>query len=288
MAAGGSRGSGATLQPAAIQGLVEQRAGAPGLPSYLLPPEEPAPRATDAAEPEMDLALRAEAPASELGEAPITSGSGESFLPAAEPAPRPQPQEPARTSRQKPSPASAPERASVQREVVQPQLEPPPARLQLASTAHEMSPSPREAPRLLDQPATSHGIRAATADEDLAPAAPNVRSAPVDGTSRRTSARRECTSNPFSPSLHRRVRAGCALQLSVGESYQLSVTAGPLAWRTQAVRDIGWRSSNPAVATVDENGVVRAVSPGRVIMTVSAPGMGGSAAVIVTAPSQMP
>lgn len=247
MAAGGSRGPGAALQPAATQGLVEQHAGGPGFPAYLLPPEEPASGTVDAADVEMNLALMDEAPPSAHDEL-------------------------ARTSWRAPPPASARERSRAEREAMQPQPEPPPARLQLASTALEASPSPPAAPRLLHQPSTSGAFRAPPADEGPA----------------RTAARRECASNPFDPNTHRRARAACALQLAMGESLQLTVTAGPLAWRTQAVQHIGWRSSNPAIATVDENGVVRAVTPGRVTMTATAPGMGGTATIIVTAPSEVP
>lgn len=57
---------------------------------------------------------------------------------------------------------------------------------------------------------------------------------------------------------------------TVGEKYQMPVTLTP----ANAHASITWTSSNPAVATVDANGLITAVSRGTVDITASIPGVG--------------
>lgn len=55
------------------------------------------------------------------------------------------------------------------------------------------------------------------------------------------------------------------LQLAVGDSVRLSYTLTP----ADAVASVEWSSSNEAVATVDKRGIVRAVSSGSAVVSVS-------------------
>ena len=49
------------------------------------------------------------------------------------------------------------------------------------------------------------------------------------------------------------------LTLSPGETHELKVTVGP---KDATVKTVTWYTENESIATVDENGVVTAVSPG--------------------------
>jgi uncharacterized protein YjdB len=72
-----------------------------------------------------------------------------------------------------------------------------------------------------------------------------------------------------------------AATLSVGETARL--TAAPQAsGGTAAHRPLAWSSSDPAVATVGNDGLVTAVSPGKATISVAAEGITGRAAVTVT------
>lgn len=54
---------------------------------------------------------------------------------------------------------------------------------------------------------------------------------------------------------------------NAGETEQpLAIASGP-AGPLDLSRQVTWQSSNPAVATVDNNGVVRAVAPGKAVIT---------------------
>lgn len=54
--------------------------------------------------------------------------------------------------------------------------------------------------------------------------------------------------------------------LSVGESLQLLVRVNP----DDAIQDVVWASSYPDIASVSENGLVSALSPGSTVISVTA------------------
>jgi uncharacterized protein YjdB len=68
------------------------------------------------------------------------------------------------------------------------------------------------------------------------------------------------------------------LSIYVGESTRLRATVSP---EDADDRSVNWKSSNTDIATVSENGVVTAHSPGTVIITVTTNDGGYSAAIIV-------
>ncbi len=68
----------------------------------------------------------------------------------------------------------------------------------------------------------------------------------------------------------------------VGSSFQLEATVGP----ADAVnKKVGWSSSNPGIATVDQNGLVSVIAPGMAVITVTTAEGGHSASCIVNDPS---
>jgi uncharacterized protein YjdB len=74
-----------------------------------------------------------------------------------------------------------------------------------------------------------------------------------------------------------------AVTLQVGQGTTLA--AAPLAADGTALagRSVAWSSSNPAVATVDGGGAVRALAPGSATITATSEGRTGSATITVTA-----
>jgi uncharacterized protein YjdB len=73
-------------------------------------------------------------------------------------------------------------------------------------------------------------------------------------------------------------------EVSVGRTLQLAATALDRRGNTLA-RTIAWSSSSPDVATVDDDGMVKGVSPGRATITASAGGQSGSAEITVVNPT---
>ncbi len=71
-----------------------------------------------------------------------------------------------------------------------------------------------------------------------------------------------------------------AVELQVNQGVALTATAAP---NVPLPRETAWSSNNPAVATVDENGVVKAVAPGTAIITATVDGKTASCTVTVTA-----
>ena len=71
--------------------------------------------------------------------------------------------------------------------------------------------------------------------------------------------------------------------LTVGGSVQLSATATAPSGEALTDRQISWKSSNEAVATVDQTGRVTAISPGAASITATSEGRSASAAVTVSA-----
>jgi len=79
-----------------------------------------------------------------------------------------------------------------------------------------------------------------------------------------------------------------ALQLSAGASGALSAQVTDVAGNVLTDRRIVWASSNPAVATVSDRGVVTAVQAGRADIAATAEGKSGIAVVTVLAlPAQV-
>jgi uncharacterized protein YjdB/protocatechuate 3,4-dioxygenase beta subunit len=74
-----------------------------------------------------------------------------------------------------------------------------------------------------------------------------------------------------------------SLTLKAGEEYTLVATITP-AEAFSFDREVSWSSSNPAVATVDEHGLVAAVGPGRADITVTSADGGRRAVCRVTVP----
>ena len=70
-------------------------------------------------------------------------------------------------------------------------------------------------------------------------------------------------------------------QLNTGATRALSATVAPEDAMNRAVT---WTSSNPAVATVDDNGLVRAVGPGTATITVTTVEGGFTDSIVVTVP----
>ena len=72
-----------------------------------------------------------------------------------------------------------------------------------------------------------------------------------------------------------------ALALTVGESAQLTATVAP---EDATDKTVTWTSSDPDVATVDENGVVTAHAAGTAMITAAAGGVTASCTVTVSTP----
>ena len=71
------------------------------------------------------------------------------------------------------------------------------------------------------------------------------------------------------------------LTLFIGDDYQLKATVLP---RNAFDRSITWSSSNPAIATVDQNGTIKAIKEGTVTITAKAGGKEASCVVEVKIP----
>ena len=76
-----------------------------------------------------------------------------------------------------------------------------------------------------------------------------------------------------------------SLTLDVGESGKLSATAADASGRELRGASITWRSANPAIATVDASGMVRAVAPGLTGITAAVGQRLATATVTVLAPA---
>ncbi len=98
-----------------------------------------------------------------------------------------------------------------------------------------------------------------------------LRSQPVD-----------CNSSRFDPfGQHAAADANCSIQLTVGQSFRMRVAPGPLSPDRRPVRRVAWSSSDPSVAVVNREGVVRALRPGAATITASTGEMGGTATIRV-------
>jgi alpha-tubulin suppressor-like RCC1 family protein len=78
------------------------------------------------------------------------------------------------------------------------------------------------------------------------------------------------------------VVAPAALELKVGDARQIAATPQDAQGRTLQ-KAVTWRSSDAAIATVDNSGSVRALSGGSAVITAAADGIEGKATVTVTA-----
>jgi hypothetical protein len=76
-----------------------------------------------------------------------------------------------------------------------------------------------------------------------------------------------------------------SVDLAVGETMQLSFTPKLSNSGAFIVKSLSWSSSAPAVATVDPNGIVTAVSPGSSFVIVTVDGYSGQTTVNVKAAS---
>jgi uncharacterized protein YjdB len=74
-----------------------------------------------------------------------------------------------------------------------------------------------------------------------------------------------------------------SVDLVVGETMQLSFTPKLSNSGAFIVKSLSWSSSTPAVATVDPNGIVTAVSPGSSFVIVNVDGYSGQTTVNVKA-----
>jgi uncharacterized protein YjdB len=70
--------------------------------------------------------------------------------------------------------------------------------------------------------------------------------------------------------------------LAVGESRQLSATLRSATGATLTGRTISWVSTNAAVATVDANGLVRAIATGSATIRATSEGKTGTSSITVT------
>lgn len=71
-------------------------------------------------------------------------------------------------------------------------------------------------------------------------------------------------------------------ELSVGEANQIFVYLESASYETVPNEDLRWWSSDPEIATVNDNGVVRAVAPGRTTINVELVEMGLNASTEIT------
>jgi uncharacterized protein YjdB len=74
--------------------------------------------------------------------------------------------------------------------------------------------------------------------------------------------------------------------VTAGQTTTLTATLRDASGNTLAGRIIGWTSSDPAIATVSQSGVVTGVAPGIATITATSEGQSGSASVTVVAGSQ--
>ena len=72
-----------------------------------------------------------------------------------------------------------------------------------------------------------------------------------------------------------------ATQIEIGSNIQLSVRVVDASGTTLTGRVITWQSSAPAIATVDNNGIVSGLAPGAVTITASSEGVSGTAQLTV-------
>ena len=72
--------------------------------------------------------------------------------------------------------------------------------------------------------------------------------------------------------------------VAIGGSAQLSATLRDASGNTLIGRTVSWTSSAPAVASVDQNGLVRGLAAGSVTITATSEGQSGTASVSVTGP----
>lgn len=70
-----------------------------------------------------------------------------------------------------------------------------------------------------------------------------------------------------------------SLNIKVGDSYQLKATIYPA---TTTDKTVTWNSNNPEVATVDNNGNVRAIEVGNAVITVKTGSVSNTCSVVVT------
>ncbi|HEV2132497.1 MAG TPA: protein kinase [Longimicrobiaceae bacterium] len=164
----------------------------------------------------------------------------------------------------------------------------PPAREQPATPAATPSTKPeRRAPARVAVP-TPVALNTAAARQGLYLATP-VDLPPERAATGRRAQPADCNSSRFDPyGQHQTTDARCSIQLAVGESFRMRVAAGPLSVDRRPVRRVAWSSSNPSVAVVDREGVVRALRPGGATITASSGEMGGTATirVVTGAPAQ--
>lgn len=76
-----------------------------------------------------------------------------------------------------------------------------------------------------------------------------------------------------------------SLSVEPGEHAQLSAQRYRNDTATDFTAKATWRSSNTAVATVDATGLVKAVKPGRTVVTGTADGASSSTEIVVTSPA---
>jgi trimeric autotransporter adhesin len=74
------------------------------------------------------------------------------------------------------------------------------------------------------------------------------------------------------------------LSLAIGGSLELAASLRDSRGQPVTDRTIAWSSASPTVATVDANGLVRAVSPGTARITATASGLSASQSVVVQRP----
>ena len=81
---------------------------------------------------------------------------------------------------------------------------------------------------------------------------------------------------------------GAPAALPVGQSAALSAALRSTSQEELAARALTWTTSNPAVATIDGSGVLRAVAPGSATITASAEGVSSSVTVPVVSSAGSP
>jgi uncharacterized protein YjdB len=74
-------------------------------------------------------------------------------------------------------------------------------------------------------------------------------------------------------------------QIAVGETVQLRATPRTATGGSAGAQAILWRSSAPAIASVDQNALVKGVGPGIAIIIVNIDGHEAQATITVTAPA---
>ncbi len=75
-------------------------------------------------------------------------------------------------------------------------------------------------------------------------------------------------------------------QIAVGETVQLRATPRNASGGAAGAQAIVWRTSAPAIASVDQNALVKGVGPGIAIITVNIDGHEGQATITVMAPAR--